>query len=131
MKSTIKTFALVALLISAIAVTIGSCSKKTENQPPVVNLEEPAANETFALSDSVHIEGTVTDDESLHEMSVVVTNATGNKVFEQYPTVHELTTYSFHYHFHPGTAGTYNLEVTAEDHDGERATATRAFVVAQ
>ncbi|HLP50411.1 MAG TPA: DUF4625 domain-containing protein [Chitinophagales bacterium] len=128
MKTTIKTLTTAFILIAALAFTISGCSKK-ENMAPVIDIEEPTNNRMISLGDSIHIEGVVTDDESLHEMSVIVTNTANVKVLEEYPTVHELSTYSFHYHFHPMATGTYTLTVTAEDHDGKAGTATRTFMV--
>jgi hypothetical protein len=123
MKKSTLVFAAVALLL---AVFVSSCSKKG-NEAPVVTITEPDNNATVALSDSLHIEGKMTDDESLHEAIIVVTNSTGGVVFQAVPTVHDLKTYTFHYHFQPIVVGSYKLSVTAEDHDGKSSTAERDF----
>ena len=101
-------------LIATIAFTISSCAKK--NAAPVIDIQEPLNNEMVTLPDSVHVEGTITDDESLHEASIVIIKSTGDTAFQDYPYVHDLKKYDFHYHFHPSTAGTYTLHVTAADH---------------
>ena len=123
----IKTILMSLTLITTIAFAISSCAKK--NAAPVVNIEEPTDNEMVALTDSAHIEGTLTDDEELHEASVLVIKSTGDTALQDYPYVHDLKTYSFHYHFHPVTTGTYTLKVTAIDHAENSTTATRTFTV--
>lgn len=70
------------------------------------------------LPDSTHIEGRASDDEELHEMSVIVKDHMGVTVFADYPTVHALPSYSFHYHFATSDTGMYHLHITAADHDG-------------
>lgn len=95
-----------------------SACKEKENLPPVIVVDEPTEGAMTMLPDSTHIEGTVTDDDELHEMSVVVKNHMGDTVLAQYPTVHALKTYIFHYHFTTSDTGMYHLYVTAEDHDG-------------
>ena len=115
-------------VLSALAITISSCGAK-ENQAPVIDIEEPADNATVTLPDSLHIEFTATDDESLHEMSVLIIQSTGDTVFRQYPMVHDLKTYTFHAHFPPASTGSYTLQVTAEDHDSESSSASRSFTV--
>lgn len=127
MKKT-QTIILSLTVIAALAFTISSCDPK-QNTAPVIDIEEPLASDTILLGDSVHVEGTVTDDESLHELMVTVTNATGGTVFQSVPTVHDLKTYSFHYHVTPLSTGTHTLTVIAEDHEEKSATATRTFVV--
>ena len=67
--------------------------------------------------DTIHIQGTVTDDKSLHEMSVVLVKGTSDTVYAEYPYVHDLKTYPFQYYFHPTASGTYTLHVNATDHD--------------
>ncbi len=129
MKSNIKTVLFGLAIVSALAITISSCNSKKENGAPVITIEEPEDGLTIPLTDSAHIEGVVTDDESLHELSIVVVKSTGDTVLEAYPNVHDLKTYSFHYHFHPSTVGNYTLHVTAEDHDSKSATSTRGIIV--
>ncbi len=116
-------------VVSTLAITISSCGAK-ENQAPVIDIEEPADNTAVVtMPDSLHIEFTATDDESLHEMSVLIIKSTGDTAFQQYPMVHDLKTYTFHSHFPPTSAGSYTLQVTAEDHDSESSSATRTFTV--
>ena len=128
MKSTLKTMLLASTVMATIAFTISSCGKK-ENQAPVITINEPADNETVTIPDSMHLEGLVTDDNSLHELSVLIIKSTGDTALQEYPYVHDLKSYIFHYHFHPSSVGTYTLKVTAEDHDAKSTTATRSITV--
>lgn len=129
MNTKIKIAYLAFTFIAILAFTISSCGSKKENAAPVITIEEPEDGVTIPLTDSAHIEGVVTDDESLHELSIVVVKSTGDTVLEAYPNVHDLKTYSFHYHFHPSTVGNYTLHVTAEDHDSKSATSMRSIIV--
>lgn len=122
-----KTFFVLTAVILSLGTYLSSCGDKSNNAP-VVTLTDPENNSTVSLSDSVHIEGKMTDDESLHEASIIIKNTgTGDTVFTQYPTVHDLKTYTFHYHFRPVVVGAYKLSVTTEDHDGKSSVAERDF----
>ena len=114
-------------LIATVACTISSCAKK--NAAPVIDIEEPLNNDSTSVGDSLHIEGKITDDESLHEAGIVIIKSTGDTAFQDYPYVHDLKTYNFHYHFHLSTAGTYTLRVTAEDHKEKSTTDSRTITV--
>ncbi len=129
MKTNIKITFLAFTFIAALVITISSCGDKKENQAPVITIEEPGANDTILLSDSLHVEGKATDDEGIHELSVLVISSTNDTAFRQDPYVHDLKTYTFHYHFKPSAIGSYTLQVTAADHEEESSTATRSFVV--
>lgn len=116
-------------IITGLTLIISSCSKKTEKSAPVIKLDEPADGETVAITDSLHIEGNFSDDEGLHEASILVIKSTGDTAFQQYPYVHDLKSYSFHYHFRPSSAGTYNLNIIVEDHDELRSEKNVSFTV--
>ncbi len=117
MKVKIQTVVAGFVVLTALVFAVSSCSKKTENQAPVITLSEPGDGESISITDSLHIMGTLTDDESLHEASILVIGSGGDTAFQEYPVVHDLATYTFHYHFHPTHTGNYTLQVTAEDHD--------------
>lgn len=114
----IETILLSALFITVLALSISSCSKKNENASPVIVIDSPTEGAMTMLPDSTHIEGRASDDEELHEMSVIVKDHMGVTVFADYPTVHALPSYSFHYHFATSDTGMYHLHITAADHDG-------------
>lgn len=128
MRSKIQTIVIAVILFPAMVFIVSSCSKK-ENQAPVVSITEPSDNQMFSIPDSVIITGTVTDDESLHEMSLVIVKATGDTIAKVFPYVHELKTYNFNYEFRPSDAGTYSIQVTAEDHTEKSTTVSRTIMV--
>ncbi len=119
-----QTILMAVVVLLALTVTTSSCSKKAENKAPVISLVEPEDNSTVTVGNEIHVEGTMTDDESLHEAAILVIKGT-DTVLATYPTVHELTSYPFHIHADATTAGTYTVKVFAEDHDGAQTTVTR------
>ena len=129
MKSKIQNALLAIAVTAGVTFAVSSCSKKSENAAPVITLDEPADGESIAVTDSLHVEGKFTDDESLHEASILVVKSTGETAFQQYPYVHDLKTYSFHYHFKPSSDGSYTLKVVVEDHDEKRSEKNVSFTV--
>lgn len=123
MKKT-PTILTATVVLFALTTSISSCSKKAENKAPVINMLEPENNSSVTVGNEIHVEGTMTDDESLHEAAILVIKGT-DTVLASYPTVHELTTYDFHVHADATTAGSYTVKVFAEDHDGEQTVVTR------
>lgn len=122
MKKT-QTILMAVVVLLALTASVSSC-KKNENKAPVISLVEPEDNSTVTVGNEIHVEGTMTDDESLHEAAILVIKGT-DTVLATYPTVHELTSYPFHVHADAATAGTYTVKVFAEDHDGAQTTVTR------
>lgn len=123
-----KTILFSAAIVAVAAITlISSCRHK--NAAPVVTLDEPADAEIFAVGDTVHVEGDLTDDESLHEASILLFRTGVDSPLVEYPYVHDLKSYHFHHHVPVTNAGTYKVQVTAEDHDGEMATKTVTVTV--
>jgi hypothetical protein len=118
-----QTILMAVVVLLALTASVSSC-KKNENKAPVISLVEPEDNSTVTVGNEIHVEGTMTDDESLHEAAILVIKGT-DTVLATYPTVHELTSYPFHVHADATTAGTYTVKVFAEDHDGAQTTVTR------
>jgi hypothetical protein len=133
-----KKLAIPAAFVAVLVILIfaASCKKEQEvikvtrvNIAPVLTLEEPDDTSNWRLADSVHIEGNISDDDGLHVFSVIVSYM-GDTVFTQFPPVHDLKTYDFHYHFMPSAAGLYYLSVAVEDHDSTWTQVSRKFSVA-
>lgn len=127
MKKTISTLFSLFMVI-AITFGIASCSKEKTNEAPTITLDEPADNSTITLGNEIHVEGTATDDNELHEMAIWITYM-GDTVANSYPTVHAQKSYDFHTHYEPVAAGTYTVNVVAADHDGLTTTETRTVTV--
>ncbi|MFN8287930.1 MAG: DUF4625 domain-containing protein [Chitinophagales bacterium] len=119
------------LMVSAgFLFTIQACKDK-ENQAPVITLAEPADGEMVMLGDSVHIEFTATDDEELHEASVIIKSHMGDTVYAEYPMVHGLKTYDYHEHYHPVDTGMFHINIAVSDHDDKTTTKEVMFHVMQ
>lgn len=116
-----------------ITLTMVSCEKE-DTTDPVITVNEPAVGDILTLSvdPEVHIEIDVSDETSLHEMSVEVKDAAGNIIFSDAPTVHDLKNYSYHEHFEPaGIAAETDmtLTVSVSDHADHEVTAAVSFKV--
>jgi hypothetical protein len=130
MNSKKQTLLLTGILSFALIVFISSCNKKDEGTgAPVISLQSPADNSMMTTGDTLTITGTITDDEALHEVSVLIIKSTGDTAFQEYPYVHALKTYNLSYRYKPTTAGDYTVKVTAEDHDEKNTTVSRALTV--
>lgn len=117
------------IFIWALAIMLGINSCKKNSDSPVVTITSPTANAGIVLGDSLHIEGKLTDDKSLHEAAVYIMSPGGDTVMKDYPYVHEKKTHSFHYHYKPDSLGIYLLQVVAEDHDANTTISARNFTV--
>ena len=108
---------LVTCVVALLASFLYSCSKK--NEAPIIVITKPVNNDTIITPDTLTVQGVVTDDKSLHQMSVIILSSTGDTVFKEYPYVHNLKTYPFKYDIliTDTISGTYSLHVAAEDHD--------------
>jgi hypothetical protein len=101
-----------------------------DKNPPVVNIISPTEGATL---DSLKFEIKVTDDEGLHEMSIVVTkDSDGSILYENLPPVHDLLS-----SLSIGNLGLVGitdatpltLKVIAEDHGANKTVKTVKFVV--
>lgn len=117
------------ILVTAFALTVAITSCKKNSDAPVVSITSPVNNSSIVLGDSIHIEGKLTDDKSLHEAAIYVMSPGEDTVLKDYPYVHEKKTHSYHYHYKPDSLGVYLLQVIAEDHDGNTTIVARNFSV--
>lgn len=117
------------ILFTAFALTVAITSCKKKSDAPVVSITSPANNSSIVLGDSIHIEGKLTDDKSLHEAAIYVMSPGEDTLLKDYPYVHEKKTHSYHYHYKPDSLGVYLIQVIAEDHDANTTIAARTFSV--
>lgn len=109
------------IIIAAITISVSSCKKdKDENQAPVITVESPVDNSSITVGTEIHVEGTMSDDDVLHEASILIyRTGVDTPLIANYPMVHDLKTYNFHTHYDaPSVAGIYKVHVKATDHDG-------------
>ena len=127
MKKTTFLFNIIA--VTLVIGSFSSCKKEHEHSAPIIVLESPINNQTFILGDTVHIEGTATDENELHEMSIFIKNHTGDTLFSDYPYVHAMNSHNFHYHYLPTDTGMFHIHITASDHDNQLSHLERVFHV--
>jgi hypothetical protein len=127
------------LLLAAIALssTFVACHNHGEDEndttAPVLTITSPSVD--ASVSGAVSIAGTLTDEDSLHELSITVTkDADGATLFTPVKEieVHDLTSFTIAETWTPTgiTAETaVTLIVVAEDHGGNKTTKTVKFKV--
>lgn len=119
MNNVIKTISVIAISAAAIFF-IQSCDKKKDNQPPVITLTSPTEGTVVANGDELHINGTATDDDQLHEGRFQILPTDGSAaLLDTSFSVHGLKEYHFHEHYHLHVTTTTNavFKVTFIDHD--------------
>lgn len=122
MQKTILFFFSMALLV------FYGCNKKA-NKAPELTITSPTEWQSFGLGATVPIAGTATDDEALHECSIVVTNQLGDTVYTNYPTVHAQKSFTIGYSFTALDTGTHHLSALFEDHEEAQVSKQVTFTV--
>lgn len=109
----------------------GACKKgEDDSVAPTINVLSPLEGNAYALADSLNIEAII-DDEDLHEFTVEVTRQSD-----------DVTVYSFKGHSHDRNyrlskstkivqAGTYELDIEAEDHNGNETEVKYLFTITE
>lgn len=121
---------ILAMLLSSL-VLIAACKKHdddhhnaTDTTSPVIVLDQPTSGTLYSFGDNMTIKGTVTDN-SLHEMTINVTDSSGGSIFSSAPTVHDLTSYNFNEVFQVLKRGTKaTVTIVVEDHSSNKTTKT-------
>lgn len=121
------------LLLAFAGIAFAACHKhEDDTNAPVVTIESPAADASISGAVNLHIHVT---DESLHEMTVVITKDSDNsQVYSDSPSVHDETDYHYEKTFTPSgiTAETaMTLTVTVADHSDHTTVQTVKFKVTQ
>ena len=125
-----STFALpLALSLLLLAGCTDNSSSDIDINAPAVTISTPA--EGSAISGIVNIKGHVTD-ESLHAMSIIVTDDTdGAPLFTAKPSIHAKTEYFFDENWTPSVSAdkAVTLTVSVEDHSNHTTVKTVHFTV--
>ncbi len=96
---------------------------KTDTQSPSIDINTPTNAQIFSITDTIKINGLITENESLHEANIKITDLSSNAtVYANFPLVHDLTSYTFSQMFFPNvtTHTSYNVLVEATDHAGNK-----------
>lgn len=107
------------IIITLSLFLLAASCKKGKNEAPEITIASPTANQAFTAGATVNVSGTATDDEALHEASVLVIAPANDTILKEYPTVHSEASYSFNYSITATNTGTYQVQVVFADHDGE------------
>lgn len=120
-------------LLALFAFALSACHKHddaADTNDPVLTITSPAADASIA--GAVNIAGTTTD-ESLHEMSITVTQDSDNTpLYKIAPEVHDKTSYTISETWTPsGIAAetAVTLTIVVEDHSDHSVTKTVKFKV--
>src|SRR6266480_1072999 len=99
------------------------CSKNgVDNEKPVINLTTPTANQQFTAGQTINITGTVSDNDEIHEVHVIVTNKTTSTEILHFHDHIDAKTYNIINQSLVAAAGiTYKIHVEADDHTGNTA----------
>jgi len=96
-----------------------SCSKNNgDTQKPVVILNTPTGDQQFNAGDIVHITGSVTDNDEIHMVHVIVTDLTHDTEVHHLMYHADEKSYNFDETFTIQAATTYKIHVEADDHVG-------------
>lgn len=108
-----------SIIATILVISFSSC-KQTDDEKPVISLSTPTDEQDFAIGDTIFIHGEVTDNDALHELTVVLSKQeTGDVVINYTPTVHDMTSFHIDTFYVPADLVHihYILKIEAEDHD--------------
>lgn len=108
------------LVLLALAIAVASCSKE-DNEKPVITVSTPTDNQAFAAGQSVNVKAEVTDNNELHGVHIMVTDAVGGHLLHEENHI-DVKTYSLNKTFTVAAGGQYRIEIGADDHAGNTAT---------
>jgi hypothetical protein len=107
------------LLSFLFILVLTSCSKNGgDTQKPVVVLNTPVGNQQFTAGQTVAISGTVTDNDEIHMVHVIVTDLTHDVEVLHLMEHADAASYTFDQSFVAAAATTYKIHVEADDHVG-------------
>jgi len=92
------------------------CSK-TDTSAPVISLSSPVEHAVFAGGQTVHITGTITDNEGIHMVHVTVLDESTNGHLLHFEEHTDSKLYQLNQQFQVAAGRSYMIEVSAEDHD--------------
>ena len=121
-----KKMILSAVALSIAIMSVSSC-KKEETPTATITFNEPLANDTILIGDSLHVEGTITGTGELHGYTLSITNKTSGAVLYTGSASNHSDSYAFHEHWLNNVSSTSNIEVKVEvelDHDGNKSSKT-------
>jgi len=107
-------------IIFFLAVTLFiACSKSGgDTEKPTITLGSPTSNQHFTAGQVVNITGSITDNDELHHVHIMVTDKTHSSEVIHFEEHADAKTYNFNKSFTAQAATTYKIHVEADDHVG-------------
>ena len=118
------------VLYTAIGCLLLMSCKKDGGSKPIVTITSPAHQQTFAPGQMVNISAKLEDDGDLHSIMLMVTNRNGGTNVMHFEEHKDVKTYDLNQAFTAQPGGVYLIEVSGEDHGGNKTT-TSVQVVTQ
>ena len=110
------------LLIAFALMGFIACSKNAgDTEKPVINLTSPTANQQFTAGQTINITGSVSDNDAIHELHVIVTNKVTSTELLHYHDHIDAKTFNFNQSLVAAAGITYKIHVEANDHVGNTA----------
>jgi hypothetical protein len=107
------------VVLAILFFSVVSCSKSGgDTQKPVVVLNTPVGNQQFTAGQVVTISGTVSDNDEIHMVHVIVTDKTHDVQVKHLEVHADAASYEFNETFIAAAATTYLIHVEADDHVG-------------
>jgi hypothetical protein len=107
------------LLAILVLFVLASCTKNGgDTEKPVITLNTPTANQQFNAGQLVNITGTVTDNDEIHHVHVIVTDKTHDAEVLHAEEHADAMTYNFSKSFTAQAATTYKIHIESDDHVG-------------
>jgi hypothetical protein len=120
--------------LSLLAFGLSACHDHDDNDSvkPTLTITAPTNAASFTSGSEVKITGKLSDEKSLHELKIIVTQVSdGKELFKAEPTVHDLSNYDINETWKPNVSADtpVKLTVTAEDHGSNKTEVTVNFTV--
>ena len=100
-----------------------SC-KKDDGSKPTVTITSPTNQQTFTSGQTVNVTATVADDGELHSIMLMIMNKNGGTNVLHFEDHVDVKSYNLNQSFTVQPGGVYSIEVSGEDHGGNKTTST-------
>ncbi len=115
------------LISFLVIILFSACKKKDEIVTATIEFSEPLANDTIALGEEIHAEGTIKGTGEKHGYSLVMKNQTTGLIVFSVNSSSHAENFAFHEHWVNDVAQISTINVTVETelgHAGEKVTKT-------
>ena len=110
------------LFCMALGLFLLTSCKKDGGSKPIVTITSPTSQQTFTPGETVNITAKLEDDGDLHSIMLMVTNKNGGTNIMHFEEHKDVKTYDLSQSFTAQAGGIYLIEVSGEDHGGNKTT---------